>query len=102
MIQDTGQRSYRGVKCLHCAKPIAIPSIVSSIEVEFLAGVTDPPRHHQCQVFNLRCVSCGKERPYRIGEIVEFEVTPTNVTPSAEYKSINLFGLGQRSKVANA
>jgi len=74
MIQDNGQQSYRGVKCLHCAQPISIPSIVASIEAEFRAGATDPQRLQQCQVFNLRCVSCGKERPYRIGEILEFEL----------------------------
>jgi hypothetical protein len=102
MMQHTEQRSYRGVKCLHCTQPIAIPSIVASIEVEFRAGVADSQRHHQCQAFNLRCLSCGKERPYRIGEILEFKGTSTNVTRSAEPASINLFGLAPKSKAANA
>ena len=102
MMRDNGQQSYRGVKCLHCTRPISIPSIVASIEVEFRAGAADSQTHHQCQVFNLRCESCGKERPYRISEILEFEVASSTVTPTAEPMSIDLLGLGRRSKVAVA
>lgn len=98
----TEQRSYRGVKCLHCKQPIPISSFVASIEAELPGNETTLPRQGRCQVFHLRCVACGKEKPYKIGEIFEFEGTPAILRPSAGPTSAYLRHMGSRSRAANA
>ena len=102
MTQDAGQRSYRGVKCLYCLQPIAISVFMASVEVELRVDGTMPPRYRKSQEFNLRCGSCGKEKPYKIGEILECETKPLTVTPRADDASTNLYELGNRSRAANA
>jgi hypothetical protein len=72
MTQGTEQQSYRCVKCLDCKQPIPISPFVAGIEAE-LCGEETPSKHRKCQVFNLRCIACGKEKPYKIGEIFEFQ-----------------------------
>jgi hypothetical protein len=97
MTQDTGQRAYRGVKCLICFKPIAISVFMASVEADLRADETTPPRNQKSQKFNLRCVSCGKEKPYKISEILEFTAKPLAVSPRAERTSTNLYELENRS-----
>ena len=91
MRQDPGQRFYRGVKCLCCFKPIAISVFMASVEAEFRADETTPPRNQKNQKFNFRCGSCGKEKPYKIDEILEFTAKPLTVTPRAQRTSTNLY-----------
>jgi hypothetical protein len=102
MTQETAQQSYRGVRCLHCKNPIPISRLVASIEAETPANETSPARHQKCQVFHLRCAACGKEKPYKIGEILEFEGTPLAGMPRAEPTSTYLGELGNKSRAANA
>jgi hypothetical protein len=102
MTQNTERQYYRGVLCLHCKQPIPISPLVAGIEAEFKASETTPLRHQKCQVFHLRCAACGKEKPYKIGEIVEFEGAPVTRASHAEPASAYLRQRGNRSRVANA
>jgi hypothetical protein len=102
MAQETVQQSYRGVSCLHCKNPIPISRLVASIEAELPANETTPRRHQKCQVFHLRCAACGKEKPYKIGEILEFEGAPESGTLRAEVSSTYLREPNNRSRTANA
>jgi RNase P subunit RPR2 len=101
MTQDTERQSFRGVVCLHCKQPIPISALVTGIEAELRADETTPPRHQKCQVFHLRCAACGKEKPYKIGEILEFETAPATGTPRAEPASAYLRQMDSRSRAAN-
>ena len=102
MTQATMQQTYRGVICLHCSNPIPISVLVASIEAERPANEATPGRHQKCQVFHLRCGACGKEKPYKIAEIVEFEGTLVTETPRAEPASTYLSALRNRARTANA
>ena len=75
MTEDMEQRSYRGVKCLYCKKPIRVSPLVLRIEAELKCCDTMPKRL-RCHAFNLRCAACVKERPYKIAEILQFEGPP--------------------------
>jgi hypothetical protein len=102
MTQEKVQQTYRGVSCLHCKRPIPISPLVASIEADLPSDETTPRRHQKCQVFHLRCAACGKEKPYRIAEILEFEGTPVTRTPRAEPASTYLHEFNSRSRTANA
>jgi hypothetical protein len=79
MTIETERPTFRGVVCLHCKAPIPVPAIVGSLQGAN-EGIESSLR--KSQVFNLRCPSCQKEKPYRTREIVEFEGTPeTAMTP---------------------
>jgi len=73
MTQDVPKQSYRGVLCMSCRQPIPLPAIVLTLGIEPRGGEesSGPER-----VFTLRCRACGRERPYRSTEVVEFEGTP--------------------------
>jgi hypothetical protein len=101
MTQNTERQYYRGVCCLHCKAPIAISPLVAGIEAEFKASEAAPPQHQKCQVFHLRCSACGKEKPYKIGEILEFEREPVTGAPGAEPASAYLRPQGDRARAAN-
>jgi hypothetical protein len=102
MTLEKVQETYRGVSCLHCKNPIPISPLVASIEAELLTNESAPARHQKCQVFHLRCAVCGKEKPYKIDEILEFEGAPVTGAPRAEPASTHLLGLSNRSRTANA
>lgn len=70
MTIETERPTFRAVVCLHCKAPIPVPGIVDSLSDG--NGVSQK----KSQVFNLRCPSCHKEKPYRTREIVDFEGTP--------------------------
>jgi hypothetical protein len=91
---------FRGVKCLYCSWPIPISSLVASAEAEFQNDETKTARYLKCQVFRLRCTGCGKERPYTITEIVEFQGTPI-ATPLSILGSAPSFEQGIKQKVAH-
>jgi hypothetical protein len=91
----TENRRYRGVECLHCKQPIQISLRIARNEVE---QENTTAQHEKCQVFHLRCPACGKERPYKISEIQEFE--SAGVIPSAGPSSMSAH-FGSTSKAAN-
>lgn len=72
MTIETDHKTFRGVVCLHCKAPIPVPAIVSNLQ----ASPDEETSPRKSQVFNLRCPSCHKEKPYRTREIVDFEGTP--------------------------
>jgi hypothetical protein len=76
MTIETERPTFRGVVCLHCKAPIPVPSIVGNLQ-EANEGTESSQR--KSQVFNLRCPSCHKEKPYRTREIVDVEGTPDMV-----------------------
>ena len=65
--------TFRAVVCLHCKASIPVPAIVGS---EQAANDGTDLSQRKSQVFNLRCPSCLKEKPYRTREIVDFDGTP--------------------------
>jgi hypothetical protein len=73
MTIETERPTFRGVVCLHCKAPVPVPAIVGSLQA---ASDASEPSLRKSQVFNLRCPSCHKEKPYRTREIVDFEGTP--------------------------
>lgn len=74
MTSETERPTFRGVICLHCKTPIAVPAIVGSLQASSTDEVEALQR--KSQVFNLRCPCCLKEKPYRTREIVSFEGKP--------------------------
>jgi hypothetical protein len=74
MTIETEHTTFRGVVCLHCKAAIPVPAIVGSLQGADDEGAESAAR--KSQVFNLRCPSCHKEKPYRTREIVEFEGSP--------------------------
>ena len=100
MTQEQLQQSYRGVICLHCKNPIPISPLVASIEAE--RPEVTPGRHQKCQVFHLRCAACGKEKPYKIDEIREFEGSPVTESSRAQPTSTYPQGFNDRSRRAHA
>lgn len=73
MTIDTERPIFRGVVCLHCKAHIPVPAIVGSVQS---ASDGTESSQRKSQVFNLRCPSCHKEKPYRTKEIVDFEGIP--------------------------
>jgi hypothetical protein len=100
MTLDTERQSFRGVVCLHCKAPIPVPAIVRNIQETLLkeAGAS----RENSSVFNVRCPSCHKEKPYRIREIVDFEGAPQPMTPFAQPNSVRPFQLGGATRAAKA
>jgi hypothetical protein len=93
MSQDPEPKRQYAVICLHCRQPIPIPQIM----VELQRKETKRLREGKCQVFNLRCVKCGKEKPYKIAEILEVEAAAAGI-PRVEPASSRP---PQKSKAAN-
>jgi hypothetical protein len=77
MKTETEPQTFRGVVCLHCKAAIPVPSIVGSFQS---SGIEAEAMESRSQVFNLRCPSCHKEKPYRTKEIVTFEGTPQAIS----------------------
>src|SRR6266436_9973721 len=98
MTLEKMQETYRGVSCLHCKNPIPISPLVASIEAELRTNETTPARHQKCQVFHLRCAACGKEKPYKIDEIREFEGSPITESSRAQPASTYLRRFSDRSR----
>jgi len=94
MTLQTESQHFRGVVCLHCQAPIPVPAIVGRHE-----SAGHEAWHENCCVFNLRCPSCHKEKPYQTREIVEFEGTPDVITPQARPTYMRSF---QNSGIAKA
>jgi hypothetical protein len=84
MTVESERPTFRGVLCLHCQEPIPVPAIVRKLQADTEQSEVGRAKS---QVFNLRCPSCHKEKPYRLSEIMEFEgsvepgVVPGRSTP---------------------
>jgi hypothetical protein len=102
MTQDTEQQTFRGVKCLHCKQPIPISPVIAGIEAEARDNNPKPAKHQKRQMFNLRCESCGKEKPYKISEIAEFVEEPVTVGDSSESTSMRFEWMREKSRSASA
>jgi hypothetical protein len=102
MTELTDSQSYRGVKCLHCQQPIAISPLIACIEAEIQENKATESAHQKCQVFHLRCFVCGKEKPYRIGEILEFKGSAPTIAPRIEPASTQPDSFRAKSRSANA
>lgn len=76
MTIETERPTFRGVVCLHCKAPVPVPAIVGNAQGSN-DGIESSQRNSQ--VFNLRCPSCHKEKPYRTREIVDFQGTPETI-----------------------
>ena len=76
MTIETERPTFRGVVCLHCKAPVPVPAIVGNLQT---ASDGAESSQRKSQVFNLRCPSCHKEKPYRTREIVDFEGTPETI-----------------------
>jgi hypothetical protein len=80
MTTETERPTFRGVVCLHCKASIPVPAIVGSLKST--ESKDEESSQRKSQVFNVRCPSCHKEKPYRTREIVEFQGTPeTAISP---------------------
>jgi len=100
MTLDTERQSFRGVVCLHCKTPIPVPAIVRDIQTAVLHEAV--ASREKSSVFNLRCSSCHKEKPYRIREIVDFEGTPEPMAPFAQPGSVRPYLLDGLTRTAKA
>jgi len=74
MTTEIERPTFRGVVCLHCKASIPVPAIVGNLQATESKDGESSQR--KSQVFNVRCPSCHKEKPYRTREIVDFEGTP--------------------------
>lgn len=82
MTIQTERPTFRGVICLHCKASIPVPAIVNNRSADAGEGAEWSLR--KSQVFNLRCPSCHKEKPYRTREILDFEGTAeTSINPES-------------------
>jgi len=81
MTVDVPKQSYRGVLCMSCRQPIPLPAIISNLEALRESSESGSGTETE-RVFSLRCRACGREKPYRSAEIVEFEGVPR---PKIEY-----------------
>jgi hypothetical protein len=80
MTQETKFEHYRGVLCGYCRQPIPLPGIVERL----VNGESDSDERGG-HSFNLRCRACEREKPYRMGEIVEFEGSPRKRSSRAHH-----------------
>ena len=76
MNQEVMKQSYRGVLCQCCRQPIPLPAIVLHIESSRAQSESALRQDQGGRVFSLRCRSCDKEMPYRMGDVVEIEGSP--------------------------
>jgi hypothetical protein len=95
------QQHYRGVLCLHCRQPIPISPLIASREAELSGNKAATPQGRKCQVFNIRCAACGKEKPYTTSEIREIPGA-TSETYRTMPASAQLPQPVNKSKTANA
>jgi hypothetical protein len=99
MTIETERSTFRGVVCLHCKAPIPVPAIVGSLQPED-DGTESSQR--KSQVFNLRCPSCHKEKPYRTREIVDFEGTSETIAASDRPSPVRWFPQDGIARAAKA
>ena len=100
MTLQTERPTFRGVVCLHCKAPIPVPAIVDETQGDVNDVPGSSPR--KSQVFNLRCPSCHKEKPYRTREIVDVEGTPETAIAPERPAPIRWYPQGEMTRAAKA
>ena len=89
-------RTYSAVLCLTCREPIPVPPIVKR-----LRDVAHAEGHEAWanqRVFQLRCRTCGREKPYHFGQVIEVAGEP-KVRPAGPSRAA---GLSARSRAMGA
>ncbi len=81
MTLEMEHQTFCGVVCLNCKAPILVPAIVW--ENSLVPQEVNLERE-RASVFNVRCASCHKERPYKTSEIVTFDGLPLPIAPFAQ------------------
>jgi hypothetical protein len=76
MSQQAVQQSYRGVRCMSCRQPIPLPAFLIETDARFRGLSREVADEHCARVFSLRCRVCEREKPYRIGDVLDFEGEP--------------------------
>jgi len=102
MTVDTERHYFRCVVCLHCKAPIPVPAIVGGDGATRREDEQAEWSQSNSRVFNLRCPSCYKEKPYRTREIVDFEGSPDEMNPLAEPSWVRVAQRSEISKTAKA
>ena len=64
-------KSYRGVTCIWCREPIAVPARVARLQNQLESEETNPPHS-----FIVRCKLCERENIYSIADVKTFEGSP--------------------------
>ena len=100
MTIDTERPTFRGVVCLHCKASIPVPAIVGSLQTS--VGEGTEASSGRSQVFNLRCPSCHKEKPYRTREIVDFEGIPQTTMSPERAAPVNWYPQDGMTRAAKA
>jgi hypothetical protein len=102
-MSDTSVQRYRGVLCRCCNQPIALPAIISRLEVEIQNEANDSMEHIGPLAFTLRCGICEKEYPYAATAIVEIEGTPRpRLTRSNGARALGRRLYGEMARAAHA
>jgi hypothetical protein len=99
MTIETERPTFRGVVCLHCKAAVPVPAIVGSLQ---LADDGTESSQRRSQVFNLRCPSCHKEKPYRTREIIDFEGTSETILAPDRPSSVRWFPQDGMTRAAKA
>jgi hypothetical protein len=99
MTLEAERSTFRGVVCLHCKAPVPVPAIVGNMQA---ADEGTDAFQRKSQVFNLRCPSCHKEKPYRTREIVDFEGTPETAMPAERPAPVRWYPQDGMTRAAKA
>src|ERR1700692_2571536 len=99
MTIETERPTFRGVVCLHCKAHIPVPAIVGNVQA---ASDGTESFQRKSQVFNLRCPSCHKEKPYRTKEIVDFEGIPETTLPFERAATVRWYSQDALTRAAKA
>ncbi len=99
MTIETERPTFRGVVCLHCKAPVPVPAIVGNLQT---ASDGAESSQRKSQVFNLRCPTCHKEKPYRTREIVDFEGTPETIMAPERPSPVRWYAQDGMARAAKA
>jgi hypothetical protein len=92
--------TFRVVVCLHCKASIPVPTIVAGTGQASAAEGYES--QGKSQVFNLRCPSCHKEKPYRTREIIDVEGTPEATLAEERPAPLSWYPQGGNTRAAKA
>jgi len=100
MVHEPIQR-YRGVICIHCRKPIALPAGVAKRVAETKSSDGIHNGENGPRVFTLRCKSCLGEGLYSEAKFVDCEGVP-QVRHGARQGASPMMGApGRMTRAAN-